>query len=270
LIAILRSTGPVISVRRSSRVGWRRRHAPVTAADRRGFGQKVRQCALPRARCCRTARRARSSARRGSEAPHQVGHEGAGLGREHLPHSARWRDRGFPARQSFGRATCGGRTVCRKHAARPPLNRAPAKELPHVAGNLLFAPQMQPTDYMREAIRLASAGRSLPDAAGPSAASIVRRGEIVGRGSNGVTSTNDPTAHAEVDRRSATPAPALADLPAARTASSTPVASRARCAWPPSTGRGSRRSFYGNGRDDAAAIGFDDAFIYEQVALPPG
>ena len=26
--------------------------------------------------------------------------------------------------------------------------------------------------------------------------------------------------------------------------------------------------YFGNGREDAAAIGFDDAFIYEQVALP--
>ena len=36
-----------------------------------------------------------------------------------------------------------------------------------------------------------------------------------------------------------------------------------------SIGRALRRVYYANTRVEAAQIGFDDAFIYEQVALPP-
>ena len=50
---------------------------------------------------------------------------------------------------------------------------------------------------MREAIRLAIDGAQ-QGRGGPFGAVVVREGQIVGRGSNGVTSTNDPTAHAEV------------------------------------------------------------------------
>src|SRR5438874_1982132 len=52
-------------------------------------------------------------------------------------------------------------------------------------------------EFMREAIRLSlevmRAGRG-----GPFGAVIVRGKEVIGRGFNQVTSTNDPTAHAEV------------------------------------------------------------------------
>ena len=50
---------------------------------------------------------------------------------------------------------------------------------------------------MREAIKLAEDGMR-GGRGGPFGCVVVRRGEIVGRGSNRVTSTNDPTAHAEV------------------------------------------------------------------------
>jgi guanine deaminase len=53
------------------------------------------------------------------------------------------------------------------------------------------------SSFMREAIRLAiegvQAGRG-----GPFGAVVVKDGQIVGRGWNQVTTTNDPTAHAEV------------------------------------------------------------------------
>ena len=50
---------------------------------------------------------------------------------------------------------------------------------------------------MRQAIELARQGveRWL---GGPFGCVIVRDGQVVGRGSNGVTSSNDPTAHAEI------------------------------------------------------------------------
>ena len=51
--------------------------------------------------------------------------------------------------------------------------------------------------FMREAIRLADEGMQ-GGRGGPFGCVIVRGGRIVGRGNNRVTSTNDPTAHAEV------------------------------------------------------------------------
>jgi len=52
-------------------------------------------------------------------------------------------------------------------------------------------------DFLREAIRL-SMEKMETGKGGPFGAVIVRNGEIVGRGWNRVTSTNDPTAHAEI------------------------------------------------------------------------
>ena len=53
------------------------------------------------------------------------------------------------------------------------------------------------TNFMRAAIRL-SLEKMRRGEGGPFGAVVVRRGKIVGRGWNRVTSTNDPTAHAEV------------------------------------------------------------------------
>jgi tRNA(Arg) A34 adenosine deaminase TadA len=125
---------------------------------------------------------------------------------------------------------------------------------------------MEHTDYMREAIRLASEGAA-SGRGGPFGCVIVRRGDVVGRGTNAVTSTNDPTAHAEVTairdacRRLGTFQ--LADCEVYTSCEPCPMC-LAAIYWAriPTV-------FYGNRRDDAAAIGFDDALIYEQVALPP-
>lgn len=119
---------------------------------------------------------------------------------------------------------------------------------------------------MREAIRLASEGAA-SGRGGPFGCVIVRRGDVVGRGTNAVTSTNDPTAHAEVTairdacRRLGTFQ--LADCELYTSCEPCPMC-LAAIYWAriPTV-------FYGNRRDDAAAIGFDDALIYEQVALPP-
>src|SRR5579863_369776 len=52
-------------------------------------------------------------------------------------------------------------------------------------------------EYIREAIELARRGVSA-GLGGPFGCVIVRHGQVVGRGSNEVTSSNDPTAHAEI------------------------------------------------------------------------
>ncbi|HUR60009.1 MAG TPA: nucleoside deaminase, partial [Opitutaceae bacterium] len=51
--------------------------------------------------------------------------------------------------------------------------------------------------FMREAIKVAAEGMR-GGRGGPFGCVIVRKGEVIARGSNCVTSTNDPTAHAEV------------------------------------------------------------------------
>ena len=102
---------------------------------------------------------------------------------------------------------------------------------------------------------------------GPFGCVVVRRGEIVGRGSNAVTSTNDPTAHAEVtairDACSRLGTFQLADCELYTSCEPCPMC-LAAVYWAriPTV-------YFGNNRHDAAAIGFDDAFIYEQVALAP-
>ena len=52
-------------------------------------------------------------------------------------------------------------------------------------------------EFMQEAIRL-SIENVTSGNGGPFGAVIVKDGKIIARGANGVTSTNDPTAHAEV------------------------------------------------------------------------
>src|ERR1051326_4321754 len=59
-----------------------------------------------------------------------------------------------------------------------------------------FAFRVSPS-FMREAIRI-SLARMRDDHGGPFGAVVVRKDKIIGRGWNRVTSTNDPTAHAEV------------------------------------------------------------------------
>lgn len=118
--------------------------------------------------------------------------------------------------------------------------------------------------FMRAAIALSF--RAVRRAqGGPFGAVIVQRGEIVGRGWNRVTSSNDPTAHAEIVAiRSA-----CRRLRTFRLTNCTLYTSCEPCPmclaaiyW-----ARLRRVYYGNTRQDAAQIGFDDALIYEQVAM---
>lgn len=120
---------------------------------------------------------------------------------------------------------------------------------------------------MREAIALAEQGMR-SGRGGPFGCVVVRRGEIVGRGHNRVTSTNDPTAHAEVvairDACATLETFQLTDCELYTSCEPCPMClSAIYWARIPTV-------YYGNTRGDAAAIGFDDDFIYQQVPLPPG
>ena len=120
--------------------------------------------------------------------------------------------------------------------------------------------------FMREAVQLAEQGMR-SGRGGPFGCVVVRRGEIVGRGSNRVTSTNDPTAHAEVvairDACTKLATFQLTDCELYTSCEPCPMCLSA-IYWARIP-----QVFYGNTRADAAAIGFDDDFIYQQVPLAP-
>ena len=118
---------------------------------------------------------------------------------------------------------------------------------------------------MREAIRL-SREKMRCNSGGPFGAIIVRRGKIVGRGWNRVTSTNDPTAHAEI----------MAIREACRRLKTFQIddcelyASCEPCPMCLAAGYWARlrKIYYANTRRDAAKIGFDDEWLCREVTQP--
>lgn len=117
---------------------------------------------------------------------------------------------------------------------------------------------------MREAIRLAD--ESVANGGGPFGAVIVKDGEIIAATSNRVTLDNDPTAHAEVNCiRMACKRLGTFDL-----SGCTIYTSCEPCPMCLGAIYWARidRIFYGNNRQDAADIGFDDDFIYQELTRP--
>ena len=124
---------------------------------------------------------------------------------------------------------------------------------------------MDNNKFMRMAIELSK--QSVERGGGPFGAVIVRDGEVVATGSNSVTLNNDPTAHAEVSAiRAACAAAGTFDLSGCEIYTSCEPCPMCLSAiyW-----AGIGKLYYANTRNDAAAIGFDDAFIYEQIPLAP-
>jgi len=119
--------------------------------------------------------------------------------------------------------------------------------------------------FMEKAIALATENVT-SGAGGPFGAVIVRDGKIVATGANLVTATNDPTAHAEVVAiRNACTALASFQLSGCEIYTSCEPCPMclaaiywARC----------DAIFYGSCAADAAAAGFDDAFLYEEMKRP--
>lgn len=118
---------------------------------------------------------------------------------------------------------------------------------------------------MREAIRLSE--DNVRNGGGPFGAVIARDGEIVGTGTNRVTPDCDPTAHAEVNAiRDAASRLGTFDLSGCEIYSSCEPCPMCLGAiyWAHLD-----RLYYGNDKQDAAGIGFDDAFIYRELDLKP-
>jgi tRNA(Arg) A34 adenosine deaminase TadA len=121
------------------------------------------------------------------------------------------------------------------------------------------------TKFMLEAIRL-SVDNVVEGKGGPFGAVIVKDGKIIARGINQVTTSNDPTAHAEV----------VAIREACKILNSfqldgceiyTSCEPCPMCLGAIYWARPDKL-FYANSKEDAANIQFDDQFIYEEIAKP--
>jgi tRNA(Arg) A34 adenosine deaminase TadA len=121
-------------------------------------------------------------------------------------------------------------------------------------------------EFMREAIALSKYNVE-NGLGGPFGAVIVKDGVIIAKSANKVTTTNDPTAHAEV----ATIRLACQALSAFTLEGCVIYTSCEPCPMCLGAIYWARldKMYYANTKKDAADIGFDDAFIYEEIDLSP-
>jgi tRNA(Arg) A34 adenosine deaminase TadA len=124
---------------------------------------------------------------------------------------------------------------------------------------------MTNVDFMNRAIELSRRGMQAGEG-GPFGAIIVQNGKIIAEGNNRVLITNDPTAHAEVTaiRRASEKLGRfdLSDCELYTSSEPCPMCLGAIYWARP------KKVYYANTASDAANIGFDDSFIYDELALP--
>jgi guanine deaminase len=123
----------------------------------------------------------------------------------------------------------------------------------------------QEKEFITEAIRL-SISNVEDNKGGPFGAVVVKDGKIIARGTNCVTAHNDPTAHAEVVAiREACKVLNSFQLTGCQIYSSCEPCPMCLAAiyWARPD-----KLFYANSKEDAAAINFDDMFIYQEMAKP--
>jgi guanine deaminase len=121
--------------------------------------------------------------------------------------------------------------------------------------------------FMQQAIDLATANVTSGQG-GPFGCVIVRNEEVIATGANCVTSHNDPTAHAEITAIRAACKKLgtfqLSECEVYTSCEPCPMCMAAlywsRCA----------AVYYGNTAADAASIGFDDDFLYQELKKPLG
>ena len=117
--------------------------------------------------------------------------------------------------------------------------------------------------FMQMAIDLSV--ENIDTGGGPFGAVVVRDGEVIATGTNRVVPNADPTAHAEVTAiRNACAKLGTFQLTGCTVDSSCEPCPMCLSAlyW-----AGVSRICYGNTKDDAKAISFDDSFIYDQLEL---
>ncbi len=121
--------------------------------------------------------------------------------------------------------------------------------------------------FLQQAVDL-SRSRMRAGLGGPFGAVIVRNGQVIAEGWNEVTSSNDPTAHAEVVaiRRACLAVESFSLQGATIYSSCEPCPMcLASIYWARLD-----RLVFANSREQAADIGFDDALIYDEIAKPIG
>ena len=117
-------------------------------------------------------------------------------------------------------------------------------------------------EYMKVAKELANDNLKT-NVGGPFGACIVKKGKIIGKGSNHVVANNDPTAHAEIIAiREACENMNTYDLSECELYTSCYPCPMCLAAiiW-----SNIKKVYYGNTKEDAADIGFRDDFIYEFI-----
>jgi tRNA(Arg) A34 adenosine deaminase TadA len=124
-------------------------------------------------------------------------------------------------------------------------------------------PQQPNPVYLRRAVELARQN-VLAGTGGPFAAIIVRDGEVIAEAANSVTTANDPTAHGEINAiRKACSKLGTFSLAGCEIYSSCEPCPMCLAAiyW-------ARLGaiYFGSDQNDAAKAGFDDAFLYEEIA----
>ncbi len=124
---------------------------------------------------------------------------------------------------------------------------------------------MTKDELMKRAIQLSI--ENVENGGGPFGAVIAKDGEIIAEGVNRVTSSCDPTAHAEVSAiRMACSKLGTFDLSGYEIFTSCEPCPMCLGAiyWAHLD-----RMYYGNTKTDAKNIGFDDSFIYDELELKP-
>jgi tRNA(Arg) A34 adenosine deaminase TadA len=124
---------------------------------------------------------------------------------------------------------------------------------------------MYKKEFMLEAIEMSKKCLATGKG-GPFGAVIVKDGKIVGRGSNMVTTNNDPTAHAEVvairDACKNLNTFQLDDCEIYTSCEPCPMCLGAIYWARP------KKMYYAANKYDATDAGFDDSFIYKEIELP--
>lgn len=124
---------------------------------------------------------------------------------------------------------------------------------------------MKKEEFMKIAIKLSI--ENMQNGGGPFGAVIIKDDKIISTGVNRVTANHDPTAHAEVSAiRAACHTLQSFDLTGCEIYTSCEPCPMCLAAiyWAHID-----KIYYGNSKQDAARIGFDDSFIYDELALDP-
>jgi guanine deaminase len=120
-------------------------------------------------------------------------------------------------------------------------------------------------DFLARAVRLAEDG--IKQGAGPFGAVVVRNGEIISEATNRVVYSNDPTAHAEIlairQASKVLGTHSLGDCILYASCEPCPMCLGA-IYW-----SGIKTVFFAADRKDAAAAGFNDKYIYDEIGLSP-